>query len=84
MNVTDAITKIKFILQDQFDIDPNTISDTTKLAEIGIDSLHLVDVMLDLETDLDIAFENLDFSPESTLRDLAEVVSTNFNKSHDQ
>ena len=83
MNVIDAIIKIKGILQDQFDIDPNTISDATKLSEIGIDSLHLVDVMLDLETDLDITFENLDFSPETTLNNLAEIVSVNFNKVHD-
>lgn len=75
LNATDAVTKIKSILHEQFDIDATTLSDSTKLTDLGIDSLHLVDVMLDIETELSISIENLSFSPETTLGELGSIVS---------
>lgn len=82
LTVIDAVTKIKNILHDQFDIDTESLSDSTKLTDLGIDSLHLVDVMLDIETELDIAIEDLSFSPETTLGELGLMVSKCFTDAH--
>jgi acyl carrier protein len=82
LTVTDAVTKIKNVLHEQFDIDTTPLSDSTKLTDMGIDSLHLVDVMLDVETELDISIEDLSFSPETTLGELGLMVSKCFNERH--
>jgi acyl carrier protein len=82
LTVTDAVTKIKNVLHEQFDIDTTPLSDSTKLTDLGIDSLHLVDVMLDVETELDISLEDLSFSPETSLGELGLMVSKCFNKKH--
>lgn len=82
LTVTDAVTKIKNVLHEQFDINTERLSDSTKLTDLGIDSLHLVDVMLDVETELDISIQDLSFSPETTLGELGLMVSKCFNDGH--
>lgn len=82
LTVTDAVTKIKNVLHEQFDIDITPLNDSSKLSDLGIDSLHLVDVMLDVETELDISLLDLSFSPETTLGELGLMVSKCFNDSH--
>jgi acyl carrier protein len=83
INTADAVIKIKSVLHDQFGIDSKILVDSTRLSDLGIDSLHLVDVMLDLETELDITLENLSFSPETTLEELGRMVSLSFKEAHD-
>jgi acyl carrier protein len=75
LNAIEAVTKIKGILHEQFDIDPTTLDESTKLTDLGIDSLHLVDVMLEIETELNITITDLSFSPEATLGELGSIVS---------
>lgn len=80
MNVLDVVIKIKSILHDRFDIDTSAMNNSTKLSDLGIDSLHLADMMLDLETELDITIEDLPLLPETTLGDLAAIVSNRTTK----
>ena len=75
LNVLDVVIKIKKNLHDRFGVDTSAMNNTTKLSDLGIDSLHLADMMLDLETELDITIEDLPLLPETTLGDLATIVS---------
>jgi acyl carrier protein len=75
LNVLDVVIKIKNNLHDRFGVDTSAMNTTTKLSDLGIDSLHLADMMLDLETELDITIEDLPLLPETTLGDLATIVS---------
>jgi len=75
LNASDAVTKIKGILHDQFDIDTAALDESSKLTDLGIDSLHLVDVMLEIETELNITIADLSFSPEATLGELGAIVA---------
>ena len=75
MNAFDITLKIKEILQERFGINTASMTDDTKLQDLGIDSLHLADVMLDLETELDIVITDLSLLPETTLGELAATVS---------
>ncbi|MBC7503282.1 MAG: hypothetical protein H7315_22720 [Herminiimonas sp.] len=75
LNETDIIGKIKTILNARFDIDMASLTDQTKLRDLGIDSLHLVDVMLDLEAELNVTIIDLSLPPETTLGALAASVA---------
>lgn len=74
-NAIDAVAKIKSILHEQFAINTTTVDESTKLVDLGVDSLHLVDVMLEIETELNITITDLSFSPEATLGELGSIVS---------
>ena len=75
LNSVDVIVKIKNILHERFGLNTLEMTDATKLRDLGIDSLHLVDVMLDIEIELDITIEDLSLPPETTLGELGEIVS---------
>ncbi|MFC3108719.1 acyl carrier protein [Undibacterium arcticum] len=81
MNAVDVAIKIKYILHERFGIDTSAMDDSTKLSDLGIDSLHLAEIMLDIETELDITIEDLPLLPETTLGDLAAIVSNGLLKS---
>lgn len=80
MNALDIKLKIKAILYDRFGIDTSAVDDRTKLQDLGVDSLHLADVMLDLETELGIVIDNLSFVPETTFGDLAVSIFREMEK----
>ena len=56
----EILTYLKAMLHERFGIDPATLSGTTTQEQLGIDSLLMVDMMLDLETGLGFSFESMD------------------------
>jgi len=54
----------------------NQITEDTFLGNLGLDSLNIVDILLGIETEFDIAFddEELDLSALETLGSLVEFV----------
>ncbi|MGI6590632.1 MAG: acyl carrier protein [Eggerthellaceae bacterium] len=50
----DTLQVIKDILQDNLEIDPNSVSLDSTLESLGIDSLDLVELICDLEARLHI------------------------------
>lgn len=75
MNESEITTRIKAILHERFGLDAATLTDATRLRDLGIDSLHLVDVIFDLETELGITIEDLSLPPETTLGALGNKVA---------
>ena len=50
MERQEILEYLKAMLHERFGTDPTTLSGNTTQQEIGIDSLLMVDMMLDLET----------------------------------
>lgn len=76
MNDHDQILlELKRLMHERFAIDPQAMSDTTRLAELGVDSLHLVDVLLSVELQLGVTFEDFSLPPNPTMREICEEIS---------
>jgi acyl carrier protein len=80
LNNDDLVVKLKNILSDRFGLDTATFDENTRLGDIGIDSLHVVDIMLDIETDLDFNFEDLSLPPNPSLGEMSMAISKNLAK----
>ncbi|MBR5258965.1 MAG: acyl carrier protein [Eggerthellaceae bacterium] len=68
------IDTIKEILQDNLNIDPETVSEASTFDSLNIDSLDLVELICEIEDRLDIEFGE----PEglATVADLVEYLDT--------
>ncbi|MEN3297858.1 MAG: nodulation protein [Burkholderiales bacterium] len=77
LNTPEIVAKLKGVLNEQFGIDTTEFDESTRLGDIGIDSLHIVDIMLDLENDLNFSFQDLSLPPNPSLGDMAEAIQKN-------
>lgn len=70
MNTLDELKKL---LHEKFDIDPATLDANTPLAEYGIDSLSLAELLFTVEDHFHIDFPDTR-SDVNTLSGLAELI----------
>ena len=68
----DTIDTIKEVLQDNLDIEPETVNEESTFESLGIDSLDMVELICDLEEKCDVDFGE----PEGleTVGDLVEYI----------
>ncbi|MBQ4426964.1 MAG: acyl carrier protein [Oscillospiraceae bacterium] len=67
--------KVKAIIVEQLDIDPERITVDTSLADdIGADSLDVVDLLVTLEDELGITIPQEDVKDVTTVGELCEVI----------
>ncbi len=77
----DAILEyLKEMLHDRFGTDPAALSGSTTQQEIGIDSLLMVDMMIDLETGLGFTFESMDIPRNPDLDAIVDMVERNLSR----
>jgi acyl carrier protein len=77
MERQQILERLKALIHERFGVDPATLSGTTTQREIGIDSLLMVDMMLDVETELDFTFESMDLPPNPDLDTIVDLVDRN-------
>lgn len=67
-----TIETIKEVLQDNLDIEPETVNEESTFESLGIDSLDMVELICDLEEKCDVDFGE----PEGleTVGDLVEYI----------
>ena len=67
-----TIDTIKEVLQDNLDIEPETVNEESTFESLGIDSLDMVELICDLEEKCDVYFGE----PEGleTVGDLVEYI----------
>ena len=65
------------ILIERFAIDPSQLSEASRLKELGLDSMLLVDILLDLEAALNTRLADLPLPPDPSLGELAAAISKN-------
>ena len=70
MNVVETV---KNILAKRVDV--SKLQETDALTEIGLDSLDLVEVMLEIEDALNIEFSSEEIATLSTLKDVLDLIN---------
>lgn len=68
------IAVLKMLLRQRYRIDAELESDS-RLETLGIDSLHILDLLLDVEAELGIELGGLALPPHATLGQLAGAIA---------
>jgi acyl carrier protein len=77
MDDTDILTKIRASLIQRFGLEPSQLSEDVHLRDLGADSMHILEIMLDLETELGVSLSDLSLPPNPTLGEVAAIISGN-------
>jgi acyl carrier protein len=71
------LSEIRSIVLATFDIDLSDRPDTTRIGEIGLDSMAVLDVVMSLEDRLGHKLKNIELPKNPTLHDVAVMVRSN-------
>lgn len=71
----DAVTKLKEILEKR-DIDTNALKPESTLVDIGLDSLDLVEVMLEIEEFVGQEFSSQEIMDLKTIQDVVNLINS--------
>lgn len=71
----DAVTKLKEILEKR-DIDTNALKPESTLVDIGLDSLDLVEVMLEIEEYVGQEFSSQEIMDLKTIQDVVNLINS--------
>ena len=75
MDKNDILRKIQTSLHERFGLDFAQLDESARLRDIGVDSLHVVEIMLDLEAELGTSLVDLSFPPNPSLAEVVAVIS---------
>jgi len=64
-------------LSERFGIPPDTVGADTPVRELGLDSMMMLEVMLELEDRLGVRLKDLSLPGQPTLRDVVALVERN-------
>ena len=64
--------KIKAIIADKMDLDPDTITEQSSFKDLEMDSLDMLEIVMDMEDELDITIETSEGL--ETIADLIELI----------
>jgi acyl carrier protein len=76
-NTANITLQVKNLLSERFGIEQTRMNENSRLGDFGIDSLHLVDVMLDMEALLCVKLEDLSLPPNPSLGEVIATISKN-------
>lgn len=68
------LNKLLSTLHQRFAINIDNLDTSSRLSDMGIDSLHLVDVMLDMENEFGFRFESLSLPPNPSLEQISLAI----------
>ena len=77
MDAAHIQTVIRDFLGERFDISADRITDNTSIRDLGLDSMMMLEVMLELEDRLGIKLRDLSMPANPTLRDVVALVERN-------
>lgn len=77
MDREQILERLKALIHERFGVDPEGLNGATTQADIGIDSLLMVDMMLDVETELGFTFESMDLPRNPDLDTIVDLVQRN-------
>lgn len=80
MNKQQVMEHLKRVLQKQFQIDDISLTPDTRQSDIGIDSILMVNLMLDLENELGFSFDVMDLPKNPSLGDICDLVIRNLKQ----
>lgn len=73
-----VLEKVKAILAEQFDVEEDTITMETSVAEdLGADSLDVVDLLMSIEDEFEIEIPDTEIENMKTVGDLLKYIEAN-------
>lgn len=66
------------ILHERFEIDPASVTGATRQHDLGIDSILMVDLMLEIETELGFSFDIMDLPRNPSLDEICALIARHF------
>ncbi|MFQ6308787.1 acyl carrier protein [Lysobacter capsici] len=75
----EMLDKLKSMIVEKFDLKPENVSASTTQSELGIDSIIMVDLMMDVEERFGIEFKELQFPKNPSLNDIVDLIVANSN-----
>ena len=69
----DVIDTVKKILAERIDV--SNLHETDLLTDLGLDSLDLVEVMLEIETALNVEFSSDEIVNLTTIKDVIDLIN---------
>ncbi|MGV3655238.1 MAG: phosphopantetheine-binding protein [Noviherbaspirillum sp.] len=70
----DIMAAVKTAVSRRFALDMQTFDEETRLGDVGVDSLLMMDLLLDLEVELDFRMENLDLPHNPSAREVVAAI----------
>ena len=67
-------------LQERFDVAPDSVTPTTTLRDLGLDSMAMLEVMIELEDRLGVKLKDLTIPPNPSLGDVVALVERNLKQ----
>lgn len=74
MDRAEILDRLKQLLKDKYEIDPATLTPESRQDDIGLDSMTMVDLMLDVETELDFQFPDLNIPKNPSLDEIVSRI----------
>lgn len=70
----DINNSVKELISDRFEVEKEKLGDDTTFDELGADSLDLVDVIADIESEYEIEIAQSEFDRIKTVGDIVKVL----------
>lgn len=74
MTEQEVVTLLKKEIAEKTDVDPNTIDEKADLADLGIDSLQALQLLVLLERESGLTFEDSDLKHFKSIQSVAALV----------
>lgn len=75
MDRNKILELLKALLKEKYDVDPDSLTGASRQDEIGLDSMTMVDLMMDIETALDIQFPDLNLPKNPSLDEIVDLIA---------
>ena len=77
MEKKEIVKRLVVLLHEKFGTDPGSVTLQTRQQDLGIDSILLVDLMLDIEDALGLSFQSMTLPPNPSIDDICELILQN-------
>lgn len=74
MDKPQIMEQLVRILHERFDINPATVTGATRQHDLGIDSILMVDLMLEIETVLGFSFDIMDLPRNPSMDEICALI----------
>ena len=80
MDANKILELLKQLLKDKYDVDPESLTGESRQDDIGLDSMTMVDLMMDIESELDFQFPNLNLPKNPSLDEITQLIDGALNR----
>lgn len=80
MQRDEIFSNLKSLVAERFEVSPDTLSLETTQSDLQIDSILMVDLMMDVEERLNFTFDSLDLPKNPSLGAIVDLVDKSINK----